>query len=137
MTTTSDSIFGLAPRQPVLLIIPDGFGANNSTSHNAVALAKTPDFDHWFSTHPNTLINSSGAAVGLPDGQMGNSEVGHMTMGSGMIVEQDLVHLNNKINSGEFYNNPVLIETMSRAREKGRPMHITGLVSDGGVHSLC
>jgi len=125
----------LAPRRPVILVILDGFGVNFSTKHNAVALANTPNFDHWFSTNPHTLINSSGAAVGLPDGQMGNSEVGHMTLGSGTVVEQDLVHLNNKIKSGEFYQNPVLIETMSRARHMDRPLHITGLVSDGGVHS--
>lgn len=133
--TESSSTSHSAPRRQVLLVILDGFGVNISAQHNAVALANTPNFDRWFSTNPHTLINSSGAAVGLPDGQMGNSEVGHMTLGSGMVVEQDLVHLNNKINSGEFFQNPVLIETMSRAREKGRPMHITGLVSDGGVHS--
>ncbi len=124
-----------APRRPVLLVILDGFGANISARHNAVALASTPNFDHWFATNPHTLINSSGAAVGLPDGQMGNSEVGHMTMGSGMIVQQDLVQLDDMIRSGEFYQNPVLIDAMSRARNTGRPIHIAGLVSDGGVHS--
>ena len=124
-----------APRRPVLLIILDGFGVNISTKHNAVALAETPNFDHWFANNPNTLINTSGAAVGLPDGQMGNSEVGHMTMGSGMIVEQDLVQLNSKIRSGEFFNNAALLKAMTRAREKNRPIHIAGLVSDGGVHS--
>jgi 2,3-bisphosphoglycerate-independent phosphoglycerate mutase len=127
--------FHRVPRRPVILIILDGFGANISTRHNAVALANTPNFDDWFESNPHTLINSSGAAVGLPDGQMGNSEVGHMTMGSGMIVEQDLVHINNKIKSGEFFENPVLLETMARARDMDRPLHITGLVSDGGVHS--
>jgi 2,3-bisphosphoglycerate-independent phosphoglycerate mutase len=125
----------LAPRRPVLLVILDGFGVNISAKHNAVAMANTPNFDHWFATNPHTLINSSGAAVGLPDGQMGNSEVGHMTMGSGMVVQQDLVQLDNKIKSGEFYQNPVLIEAMARARENDRPIHIAGLVSDGGVHS--
>jgi 2,3-bisphosphoglycerate-independent phosphoglycerate mutase len=124
-----------APRRPVLLIILDGFGVNISARHNAVALAKTPNFDHWFASNPHTLINTSGAAVGLPDGQMGNSEVGHMTMVSGMIVEQDLVQLNNKINNGEFFHSAALIDAMARAREKNRPMHIAGLVSDGGVHS--
>jgi 2,3-bisphosphoglycerate-independent phosphoglycerate mutase len=125
----------LAPRRPVLLIILDGFGVNISAKHNAVALAKTPNFDHWFATNPHTLINTSGSAVGLPDGQMGNSEVGHMTMGSGMIIEQDLVKLDNKINSGEFFQSTALINAMTRAREKNRPLHISGLVSDGGVHS--
>ena len=119
----------------MLLIILDGFGVNVSAKHNAVALAKTPNFDHWFATNPHTLINTSGSAVGLPDGQMGNSEVGHMTMGSGMIVEQDLVQLDNKINSGEFFQSTALINAMTRAREKNRPIHLSGLVSDGGVHS--
>jgi len=124
-----------APRRPVLLVILDGFGVNISTKHNAVALAETPNFDHWFATNPHTLINSSGAAVGLPDGQMGNSEVGHMTMGSGTVVEQDLVLLDTKIKSGEFFHSTALINAMTRAREKNRPLHIAGLVSDGGVHS--
>jgi len=123
------------PRKPVLLIILDGFGVNISAKHNAVALANTPNFDHWFSTNPHTLINTSGSAVGLPDGQMGNSEVGHMTMGSGMVVEQDLVKLDNKIRNGEFFQSTALINAMIRAREKNRPIHIAGLVSDGGVHS--
>jgi len=126
---------GQALRRPVLLVILDGFGINISAQHNAVAMAKTPNFDHWFATNPHTSINSSGAAVGLPDGQMGNSEVGHMTMGSGMVVQQDLVQLDNKIKSGEFYQNPVLIDAMTRARENARPIHVSGLVSDGGVHS--
>ena len=130
-----ESITRRAPRRPVLLIILDGFGVNVSAKHNAVALAKTPNFDHWFATNPHTLINTSGSAVGLPDGQMGNSEVGHMTMGSGMIVEQDLVQLDNKINSGEFFQSTALINAMTRAREKNRPIHLSGLVSDGGVHS--
>ena len=130
-----ESITRRAPRRPVLLVILDGFGVNVSAKHNAVALAKTPNFDHWFATNPHTLINTSGSAVGLPDGQMGNSEVGHMTMGSGMIVEQDLVQLDNKINSGEFFQSTALINAMTRAREKNRPIHLSGLVSDGGVHS--
>ena len=123
------------PRRPVLLIILDGFGINISRQHNAIALAKTPNFDHWFATNLHTEIKSSGAAVGLPDGQMGNSEVGHMTMGSGVIVEQDLVQLDNKIDNGEFFKSVALINAMTRAREKNRPIHIAGLVSDGGVHS--
>jgi 2,3-bisphosphoglycerate-independent phosphoglycerate mutase len=124
-----------APRRPVVLLILDGFGANASADHNAVAQANTPNLDRWFATNQHTLINSSGAAVGLPDGQMGNSEVGHMTMGSGTVVQQDLVQLDSKIQSGEFFQNAVLIDAMLRAKAKARPIHITGLVSDGGVHS--
>jgi 2,3-bisphosphoglycerate-independent phosphoglycerate mutase len=130
-----DTIARLAPRRPVLLIILDGFGVNISAKHNAVALAKTPNLDQWFATNPHTSISTSGSAVGLPDGQMGNSEVGHMTMGSGMIVEQDLVQIDNKIKSGEFFQNPALLNAMTRAREKNRPIHLAGLTSDGGVHS--
>ncbi len=132
---SQDSQSATAPRRPVLLIILDGFGVNICRKHNAVALAKTPNFDQLFSTHPHTLINTSGSAVGLPDGQMGNSEVGHMTMGSGMVVEQDLVQLNNKIKSGDFFRSQALLNAMTRARESNRPLHIAGLVSDGGVHS--
>ncbi|HHJ35854.1 MAG TPA: 2,3-bisphosphoglycerate-independent phosphoglycerate mutase, partial [Gammaproteobacteria bacterium] len=135
MSTKKNSRSSSAPRRPVLLIILDGFGSNISAEHNAVAQAKTPGLDQWFATHTHTLINASGAAVGLPDGQMGNSEVGHMTMGSGMVVEQDLVQLDNKINNGEFFQSASLLNAMSRAREKNRPVHISGLVSDGGVHS--
>ena len=118
MTETSQ-----APRRPVLLVILDGFGSNISARHNAVALASTPNFDHWFPTNPHTVINASGAAVGLPDGQMGNSEVGHMAMGSGVVVQQDMVHIDNKISNGEFFQNPVL--------------HLMGLqVPDEMAHSL-
>lgn len=123
------------PGKPVLLIILDGFGINFSSKHNAIALANTPNFDNRFANHPHTSINTSGSAVGLPDGQMGNSEVGHMTMGSGIIVEQDLVNINHKIKSGEFFENTALINAMTRARNMNRPIHLAGLVSDGGVHS--
>jgi 2,3-bisphosphoglycerate-independent phosphoglycerate mutase len=124
-----------APRRPVILIILDGFGANPSKANNAVAIADTPRLDHYFSMNPHTLLQASGRAVGLPDGQMGNSEVGHMTLGSGCTIRQDLVLIDDAIADGSFYTNPTLIAAARAASATGRPVHLMGLVSDGGVHS--
>ena len=123
------------PRRPVILIILDGFGVNPSKANNAVALARTPNFDRYFSTHPHTAIQASGLSVGLPDGQMGNSEVGHMTLGSGCVVRQDLVLIDQAIVDRSFFQNQVLISAARAAAAAGRPIHLMGLVSDGGVHS--
>lgn len=123
------------PRRPVILIILDGFGCNPSKANNAVAIAETPNFDRYFSTNPHTTLLASGSAVGLPDGQMGNSEVGHMTIGSGCIVRQDLVLINDAIADRSFFKNPELLEAIRGATAAGRPVHLMGLVSDGGVHS--
>jgi 2,3-bisphosphoglycerate-independent phosphoglycerate mutase len=123
------------PRRPVILIILDGFGANPSKANNAVALADTPRLDHYFAHNPHTLLQASGRAVGLPDGQMGNSEVGHMTLGSGCVVRQDLVLIDDAIADRTFFENRALGAAASRAAEQGRPVHLIGLVSDGGVHS--
>jgi len=124
-----------APRRRVLLVVLDGFGTNPSKRNNAVALADTPNLDDYFSRYPHTLIQASGPAVGLPDGQMGNSEVGHLTLGGGSIVRQDLVEIDDAIESGTFFENPILLAACRDARKKGRPLHLIGLVSDGGVHS--
>ena len=123
------------PRNPVVLIILDGFGANPSRLNNAVALADTPRLDKLFSTNPHTTIQASGRAAGLPDGQMGNSEVGHMTLGCGSIVRQNLVIINDAIADGSFYKNPVLNKAMAKSLKQEKVLHILGLVSDGGVHS--
>jgi 2,3-bisphosphoglycerate-independent phosphoglycerate mutase len=123
------------PRRPVILIILDGFGVNPSKHNNAVVEAPTPHLDDFFCHYPHTTINASGPAVGLPDGQMGNSEVGHMTLGSGQIIRQDMVRINDAIASGEFYNNVALNNALARAKLANRPLHLIGLVSDGGVHS--
>lgn len=123
------------PRRPVILIILDGFGVNPSKANNAVALADTPRLDRYFATNPHTTLQASGLAVGLPDGQMGNSEVGHMALGSGCIVRQDLVLIDDSIADRSFYENRALCAAASRAAEQGRPVHLVGLVSDGGVHS--
>jgi 2,3-bisphosphoglycerate-independent phosphoglycerate mutase len=123
------------PRRPVILIILDGFGVNPSKANNAVVLARTPRLDECFASHPHTTLQASGRAVGLPDGQMGNSEVGHMTLGSGCIIRQDLVLIDDAIADRSFFENPALGAAASRAVGRGRPLHLLGLVSDGGVHS--
>ena len=123
------------PRHPVLLVILDGFGVNPSTISNAVARARTPRLDEYFFRYPFTLLNASGPGVGLPEGQMGNSEVGHMTLGSGCVVRQDLVLIDDAIEDGSFFANAALNASIDKAVVLGRPVHLVGLVSDGGVHS--
>jgi 2,3-bisphosphoglycerate-independent phosphoglycerate mutase len=123
------------PRQPTLLVILDGFGVNMSKLNNAVAEADTPRLDAYFSRYPHTHIGASGATVGLPDGQMGNSEVGHMTLGSGHAILQDMVLIDRAIEDGSFFENAVLLNAIDSAKRKSRPLHLMGLVSDGGVHS--
>ncbi|WP_410474591.1 2,3-bisphosphoglycerate-independent phosphoglycerate mutase [Guyparkeria sp. TX1] len=125
----------IAPRRPVLLVIMDGVGVNPSRKHNAVSLAETPRLDELYAHHPHTVIEASGRACGLPDGQMGNSEVGHLTLGCGAINRQDLVRIDDAIKDGSFYENSALNQAMQKAADAGRPIHLIGLVSDGGVHS--
>lgn len=122
-------------RRPALLVILDGFGLNPDPTHNAVVQANTPNFDRYFSKYPMTQLEASGAGVGLPEGQMGNSEVGHMTIGCGAIVKQDLVRISDAIDDGSFYQNPALVAAVLAAKAVERPLHLLGLVSDGGVHS--
>ncbi len=122
------------PRKPTVLIVMDGVGIHQEIENNAFALAATPRLDDYFSRYPSTLLDASGHAVGLPEGQGGNSEVGHLTLGSGMVLQQDLVRIDNAIKTGEFFQNAVLIEACDRALQQGRPLHLVGLVSDGGVH---
>jgi len=123
------------PRRPTLLVILDGFGINPDPTHNAVVQAQTPNFDRYFREYPMTTLEASGRGVGLPVGQMGNSEVGHMTIGCGSIVKQDLVRIDDAIEDGSFYQNLALLGAVERARASARPLHLIGLVSDGGVHS--
>lgn len=118
-----------------MLVILDGFGVNSEGEHNAITQANMPRLDRYFAKYPYTTLEASGAAVGLPDGQMGNSEVGHSTMGCGNIIPQDLVHINESIHDGSFFKNPVLLDAIQSAKAKSRPVHLLGLVSDGGVHS--
>lgn len=119
----------------VILIIMDGVGVNPSKVDNAVALAATPHLDHLFSHYPTTVLEASGRAVGLPDGQMGNSEVGHLTLGCGSVMRQDLVCINDAIEDGSFASNKAITDAIGRAKATDRPMHLLGLVSDGGIHS--
>jgi 2,3-bisphosphoglycerate-independent phosphoglycerate mutase len=119
--------------RPVILTIMDGWGHSEETRANAVALAKKPTFDHLMATYPHTLINTSGPFVGLPDGQMGNSEVGHMNLGAGRVLLMDVTKIDVAIDTGKLGENPRLAASMAAAR--GRRLHLMGLVSDGGVHS--
>jgi len=122
-------------RRSVLLLILDGFGISPYSKHNAITLASTPRLDGYFSRYPHTLLQASGRSVGLPEGQMGNSEVGHLTLGSGRIPRQYLVRIDDAITDRSFFNNPALVSAAENARQVGRPLHLLGLVSDGGVHS--
>jgi 2,3-bisphosphoglycerate-independent phosphoglycerate mutase len=135
MSDTMSTPLTQAPRRPVILIILDGFGLNPSKANNAIAIAQTPKLDDYFSHFPHCALQASGLAVGLPDGQMGNSEVGHMSLGSGGVVKQDLVLIDAAIADGSFFENPVLTAAARAAAAAGRPVHLMGLVSDGGVHS--
>ncbi len=119
----------------VLLLILDGFGIGENNDSNAIYIANTPNLDKIFKTNPFSKLKASGIDVGLPEGQMGNSEVGHTNMGSGRIVYQDLTYINKCIETGEFYENEDLIDTINYAKKNNSTLHIMGLLSDGGIHS--
>ena len=121
-------------KKPVALIIMDGFGHNPSDYGNAIHAAKKPNLDKYMQG-PNTLIGASGLDVGLPDGQMGNSEVGHTNIGAGRIVYQMLVKITKDIEDGKFFENPAISAAMDTCKEKGTALHLMGLLSPGGVHS--
>ena len=121
--------------KPLVLIILDGWGYSPKTEANAIALARKPTYGRLLRENPNTLIHTSGKFVGLPDGQMGNSEVGHLNIGAGRIVHMDITRIDLMIQSGELFSHPVLLAAMKHARSGGRRLHLFGLVSDGGVHS--
>ncbi len=118
------------------IIIMDGFGYRKETHGNAVAAAGTPNLDRLCAKYPHTLIEASGRAVGLPAGQMGNSEVGHLNIGAGRVVYQDITAIDKAIEDGEFFENPEFTEAMDRVRASGNALHLVGLLSDGGVHSM-
>ncbi|MEW5949708.1 MAG: 2,3-bisphosphoglycerate-independent phosphoglycerate mutase [Thermodesulfobacteriota bacterium] len=124
----------MRPR-PVLLIILDGWGYSPHTEGNAIYLAETPNMDDWSRRHPLTFLKASGEAVGLPEGQMGNSEVGHLNIGAGRIVYQDLTRINRAIKSGDFFKVEPFITLMDKVGKNAGALHLLGLVSDGGVHS--
>ncbi len=121
--------------KPLVLLILDGWGYRAETKANAIALARKPVYDRLLREYPNTLIHTSGPFVGLPEGQMGNSEVGHLNIGAGRIVHMDITRIDLMIRNGEFFRDPVLLDAMKHARSGERRLHLFGLVSDGGVHS--
>lgn len=121
--------------QPVILIILDGFGINPRKEGNAVASASKPNLDSLLRSYPNSRLSMSGEDVGLPAGQMGNSEVGHMILGAGRIVYQDLTLIHKDIEEGKFYKNQVLLQALRATKEKSNRLHLMGLLGDGGVHS--
>ncbi len=123
----------MASKKPLVLTILDGWGFSPNVEGNAIALARKPTYDHLIQTFPHTLVHTSGPYVGLPEGQMGNSEVGHMNMGAGRIIYMDVTRIDMMINSGEFARNPVLLNAVQKAQ--GHRFHLLGLCSDGGVHA--
>ena len=116
-------------------MILDGFGLSEKNDHNAIAKAKTPVMDKLMAQYPFVRGNASGMAVGLPDGQMGNSEVGHLNMGAGRIVYQELTRITKEIQEGTFFENPALLAAVKNCKENNSALHLFGLLSDGGVHS--
>jgi len=121
--------------KPLVLIILDGWGYRAETKANAIALARKPIYDRLLREYPSTLIHTSGPFVGLPEGQMGNSEVGHLNIGAGRIVHMDITRIDELIRTGDLFRHPMLLEAMKNARSAERRLHLFGLVSDGGVHS--
>jgi len=120
---------------PVMLIILDGWGVGDKSPNNAVYTADTPNMDAWMKRHPCTTLDAHNGAVGLPPGQMGNSEVGHLNIGAGRIVYQDLTRINKAIADGEFFTNKTLATALDHTKKRGAALHLLGLLSDGGVHS--
>ena len=122
-------------KSPKVLIIVDGFGYSDSGKYNAISAANAPYWRNLWENNPKTLISTSGMAVGLPEGQMGNSEVGHMTLGAGRVVYQNFTRINKAISDGDFFTNPVYCDAIDKAQSTGNAVHIMGLLSPGGVHS--
>ncbi|MDN5332035.1 MAG: 2,3-bisphosphoglycerate-independent phosphoglycerate mutase [Tepidanaerobacteraceae bacterium] len=122
-------------KKPLVLMILDGWGINEKVQGNAILNARTPNFDRFLRHFPNTVLESSGLAVGLPEGQMGNSEVGHLNLGAGRIVYQEFTRISEDIKSGRFFENEKILNAVRQARETGKALHLMGLLSDGGVHS--
>lgn len=125
----------MAAPKPVALIILDGFGLRESAHGNAVAQARKPNYDRYWQAFPHTTLTASGEAVGLPEGQMGNSEVGHLNIGAGRIVYQDLTRISKSIRDREFFANETLLGAIRHAKNNSKKLHLYGLLSDGGVHS--
>lgn len=126
----------VSPKTPICLMILDGWGIGNPNDPmNAISRANTPNMDRLWAKYPHNILHTSGEAVGLPEGQMGNSEVGHLNIGAGRVVYQELTRITKAIRDGDFFKNPVLVALMDDLLERERPLHLMGLLSDGGVHS--
>jgi 2,3-bisphosphoglycerate-independent phosphoglycerate mutase len=125
----------MAPTRPLVLVVLDGWGIRADPTNNAIAMARTPVYDAMVARYPHAQLIASGEAVGLPAGQMGNSEVGHMNMGAGRVVYQDLTRIDKSIRDGELFESPALAASMDRCTGDAHALHFVGLVSDGGVHS--
>ncbi|MCI5219095.1 MAG: hypothetical protein D3914_07860 [Candidatus Electrothrix sp. LOE2] len=125
----------MADNRPVVLAILDGWGIAPASASNAISVAHTPNMDRWAADFPATTLVAHNGLVGLPEGQMGNSEVGHLNIGSGRIVYQDYTRINRAIELGEFADNPALTKVMEQVKAAGSRIHFCGLLSDGGVHS--
>ena len=123
-------------RRPVVLVVLDGWGYRTEREGNAIALARTPTWEALWSRAPRTLLDASGLAVGLPEGQMGNSEVGHLNLGAGRVVPTDLVRISQSIRDGSFFDNPVLKELCAEVRDRNSTLHLCGLIGNGGVHAV-
>lgn len=123
-------------QQPVVLVVLDGWGYRPEREGNAIALARTPTWDALLASHPHTLLNASGRAVGLPEGQMGNSEVGHLNLGAGRVVVQDLVRIGESIRDRSFFENPAFVAACEGAKLRGSTVHLVGLIGSGGVHAI-
>jgi 2,3-bisphosphoglycerate-independent phosphoglycerate mutase len=121
--------------KPLVLLILDGWGYRKERKYNAIAMANTPQWDEWWSSCPHVLLEASGDEVGLPQAQMGNSEVGHMHIGAGRVIPQDFTRINEAIGNGEFAKNPVFLEVIEDIKASGKQLHVMGLLSPGGVHS--
>ena len=125
-----------ASSNQVVLVVIDGFGYREEREGNAIALAQTPAWSRLWEKYPRTLLEASGRAVGLPTGQMGNSEVGHLNLGAGRVVKQDLVRITEAIEDGSFFVRPAFMDACAAVKKSGGTLHMMGLLGDGGVHAL-
>ena len=123
-------------RTPLILIVMDGFGCRREREWNAIAQASTPTLNRLFRDFPWTTLEASGERVGLPPGQMGNSEVGHLNIGAGRVIDQDIMRISKAVENGDLARNEVLVRAIDRLKRTDRWLHLVGLLSDGGVHSL-
>src|SRR3954462_849044 len=121
--------------RPVVLVVLDGWGYREAQEGNAIRMAHVPTWDRLWSRAPRTLLNASGLAVGLPEGQMGNSEVGHLNLGAGRGGMQDLVRIGESIRDRSFFENPVFVDACEHAKRQGGTVHLMGLIGSGGVHA--